>query len=193
MGLASLYMHLLPRIKAFVKARESIAERIALLLVPSTAALLAIRASHRRVLVRQLASPAPVARWRDSASRAFAAGTGATPLEAARLVLSPIDEPMLGYMGHGVGVFFGLAVGEAFMKDIPLPLPTSWRQTAARLLVGMPGLGGIFLGIRAVEKLLETRLGFKSLLVQLVRLSRFGSVPISILIWMPRLFLRLGI
>lgn len=93
------------------------------------------------------------------------------------------------------GVMSGLALGETLMTKVALKYPSSLSHAAARAVLGLSCLMSMFLGLRQLEKTLskESTDGTPTLAVQTVRFSRYGSVPVVILVLAPLLFNKLRI
>ena len=80
--------------------------------------------------------------------------------------------------------------------QVPLAYPTSKGNALARAVLGLTGLMSVFLGLRQLEKKVDTRLddaGTPNLAVQGVRFTRYGSVPVVILVLAPLVFNKLRI
>ena len=170
-GLASVYMRILPGLKAFLKRQPAL---LRMGYLSSISVALTVATKSFAEYARRGTAQSDLASWAESAVSSNPAklapkkATGRTPSMASLAVkqttgssghgelpnLDPINVPLNGYNGM-VGVVAGLAVGETLIGSLPslrMPLPRSRLVATVRVLLGLTGLMGGFLGIRHVEK-----------------------------------------
>lgn len=100
--------------------------------------------------------------------------------------LDPTNVPLGSYSGM-VGVLAGLAVGESFMGDIPMPYPDSASHTLVRCVFGNLGLIVVFEGIALLTPKRPL------VLYSVLRFVKYAIVPVYILILAPILYRHVGI
>jgi len=176
-GLASVYMRVLPMLKAWVKTKPAVV-RWALMQGFAIFVYSVMRLYHR--YTRRPSDEADIEQWRQTALKAYRSKKD--------LPLEPITEPFRGYTAM-TGVMSGLALGETIMPNIPLAYPSNATNAVARAVLGLSTLMGIFLGLETVQKKIVTDDKSK----EMIRFARYGSVPVVILVVAPTLFNKLRI
>lgn len=147
--------------------------RCAMLCVPgimTAAALIVCFRFARRTL------PAIPDLWRKNACRG----------RYEKRELDPINVPLGSYSGM-VGVLAGLAVGESFVGDVPLPYPDSASHSLIRCVFGNLGLIVVFEGIALLTPKRPL------LLYSVLRFVKYAIVPVYILILAPAFYKHIGI
>lgn len=203
-GLASVYMRILPGLKEFLKRQPAL---LRMGYLSSISVALAVATKSFAEYARRGTAQSDLALWAESAVASNPAkhapkkATGRTPSMASLAVkpttgssghgelpnLDPINVPLNGYNGM-IGVVAGLAVGETLIGSLPslrMPLPRSRLVAIVRVLLGLTGLMGGFLGIRHVEKK-HCKSGSSD--EGLLRFLRHAYVPVWILNLAPLLF-----